>query len=80
MAIYNIGNNRPTTVNEFIATLEQLLGKPAVRNEMPIQAGDVPVTCASIERLHEATGFTPLTPLKAGLAEFCAWFRSYRRL
>jgi UDP-glucuronate 4-epimerase len=79
-AVYNIGNNRPSTVNDFIGTLEQLLGKRAIRDEMPIQPGDVPVTCASIERLHEATGFTPLTPLRAGLSEFCAWFRSYRSL
>ena len=80
LAIYNIGNNRPTTVNDFIGTLERLLGRQAIRNEMPIQPGDVPVTCASIERLHDATGFAPVTSLEAGLAAFCGWFRDYRRL
>ena len=39
--------------------------------------GDVPVTCASIERLQAATGFAPVTPLQDGLAAFCGWFRSY---
>ena len=78
-AIYNIGNNRPTTVNEFIATLERILDRKAIRNEMPIQPGDVPVTCASIERLQAATGFAPVTPLQDGLAAFCDWFRRYIR-
>ena len=78
-AIYNIGNNRPTTVDEFIATLERILDRKAIRNEMPIQPGDVPVTCASIERLQAATGFAPVTPLQDGLAAFCDWFRRYIR-
>ena len=78
--VFNIGNNRPSTVNEFIATLERLLDKTAIRNELPIQPGDVPVTCASIDRLHAATGFTPVTPLATGLGAFCEWFRSYRGL
>jgi UDP-glucuronate 4-epimerase len=80
LAIYNIGNNRPTTVNDFIATLERLLGKAAIRNELPIQPGDVPVTCASIDRLQAATGFAPVTPLGDGLAAFCDWFRNYKQL
>jgi UDP-glucuronate 4-epimerase len=80
LAIYNIGNNRPTTVNDFIATLERLLGRPAIRNELPIQPGDVPVTCASIERLQQATGFAPVTPLQDGLSAFCDWFRRYKGL
>ena len=78
-AIYNIGNNRPTTVNEFIAILERILERKAIRNEMPIQPGDVPVTCASIERLQAATGFAPVTPLQDGLAAFCDWFQRYIR-
>jgi UDP-glucuronate 4-epimerase len=78
MAVFNIGNNRPTTVNDFIATLERQLGRKAIRNEMPIQPGDVPVTCASIERLQAATGFAPVTTLEDGLAAFCGWFRNYK--
>ena len=77
IAIFNIGNNRPTTVDDFIATLERILGRKAIRNEMPIQPGDVPVTCASIERLHAATGFAPVTPLDKGLTAFCDWYRRY---
>ena len=74
-AVYNIGNNRPNSVNEFIAILERVLGRAAIRSELPIQPGDVPVTCASIERLNAVTGFTPQTSLEEGLQRFCAWFR-----
>ena len=76
-AIFNIGNNRPTTVNDFISTLEGILDRKSIRNEMPIQPGDVPVTCASIDRLQAATGFAPVTPLPEGLAAFCNWYRGY---
>ena len=74
-AVYNIGNNRPNSVNEFIAILERVLGRKAIRNELPIQPGDVPVTCASIERLNAVTGFAPQTPLEEGMRRFCGWFR-----
>ena len=77
-AVYNIGNNRPNSVNEFIAVLERVLGRKAIRKELPIQPGDVPVTCASIERLQSATGFAPVTTLEQGLATFGDWFRGYR--
>ena len=74
-AVYNIGNNRPNSVNEFIAILEEVLGRKAIRNELPIQPGDVPITCASIDRLNAVTGFRPQTSLRDGLTRFCGWFR-----
>ena len=54
----------------FIATLERLLGRRAIRDYLPMQPGDVPATYASIDRLQRATGFAPRTPLAEGLARF----------
>ncbi len=78
-ALYNIGNNQTIELNEFITTLEALLGRTAVRDLQPMQPGDVPSTYASIARLEAATGFTPRTPLASGLAHFVAWYRNYYR-
>jgi UDP-glucuronate 4-epimerase len=76
-AIYNIGNHEAVRLDAFIALLEQLLGRRALRNERPMQPGDVKATYASIERLRRATGFAPSTPLADGLARFVAWYRDY---
>ena len=78
-AIYNIGNHEAVELEVFIATLERLLGKPAIREYAPMQPGDVPATFASIDRLTLLTGFTPHTPLADGLARFVAWYREYYR-
>ncbi len=78
-AIYNIGNHQAVELDEFIATLERLLGTRAIRNDQPMQPGDVPATFASIERLQALTGFAPRTPLAEGLARFVAWYRDYYR-
>jgi len=76
-AIYNVGNHEAVRLDAFIALLEQLLGRRALRNDRPMQPGDVKATYASIERLQRATGFTPRTPLADGLARFVAWYRDY---
>jgi UDP-glucuronate 4-epimerase len=76
-AIYNIGNNTAVDLGTFIETLERLLGRRAIRNEQPMQPGDVKATYASIERLRRATGFAPRTSLAEGLARFVAWYRAY---
>ena len=78
-AIYNIGNHTAIELERFIATLERLLGRRAIRNERPMQPGDVPTTFASIERLQQATGFAPRTSLDDGLARFVEWYRAYYR-
>jgi UDP-glucuronate 4-epimerase len=75
--IYNIGNNEAVELDAFIATLERLLGRDAIRQELPMQPGDVPATYACIDRLRAATGFAPRTPLAEGLARFVAWYRGY---
>ncbi len=78
-AIYNIGNHEAVALEAFIATLEHLLGRQAIKEYAPMQPGDVPATYASIERLAAVTGFAPSTPLAEGLARFVAWYRDYYR-
>ncbi|MBE7523938.1 MAG: NAD-dependent epimerase [Burkholderiales bacterium] len=76
-AIYNIGNHEAVELETFIATLERLLDRQAIRDPQPMQSGDVPATFASIERLAALTGFAPRTPLAEGLARFVRWYRDY---
>ncbi len=76
-AIYNIGNSDAVELTTFIATLERLLGRTAIRDYQPMQPGDMPATYAAIDRLHAAVGFRPRTSLADGLARFVAWYREY---
>jgi UDP-glucuronate 4-epimerase len=79
-AIYNIGNHEAVELEAFIATLERLLGRAAIREYAPMQPGDVPATYAAIDRLAAVTGFAPHTPLADGLARFVAWYREYYKV
>jgi UDP-glucuronate 4-epimerase len=76
-AVYNIGNHEAVELETFIATLERLLDRPAIKVYGPMQPGDVPATYASIDRLADLTGFAPRTALADGLARFVAWYREY---
>ena len=76
-AVYNIGNHDAVELETFIATLERLLGRSAIKEYAPMQPGDVPATYAAIDRLAAVTGFAPHTPLAEGLARFVAWYREY---
>jgi UDP-glucuronate 4-epimerase len=76
-AVYNIGNHEAVGLETFIATLERLLGRPAVKVCAPMQPGDVPASFAAIDRLAAVIGFAPHTPLAEGLARFVAWYREY---
>lgn len=75
--LYNIGNNCPVGLIEFIETLEQILGKTAEKNFLPLQPGDVPATYADVDDLVADVGFRPQTPLKEGLAKFLDWYQTY---
>jgi len=76
-AVYNIGNHEAVELETFIATLEQLLGRTAVKVYAPMQPGDVPTTFAATHRIAAVTGYAPRTPLADGLARFVAWYREY---
>ena len=78
--IYNIGNNNPVKLLDFIATIESALGKKAHMEMLPMQPGDVMQTFAGIDRLQDAVGFRPSTPLAQGIGHFVRWYRSYYRV
>lgn len=78
--IYNIGNSNPVSVNDFIATLERITGRTALRNELPMQPGDVRATHADASALERDHGFRPSTGLEAGLQRFVDWYRSWNGL
>jgi UDP-glucuronate 4-epimerase len=72
--VYNIGNNSPVTLTEFIETLESQIGITARKNPMPMQPGDVPATYADIAKIQQAVPFSPQTPLRDGLRAFVDWY------
>ena len=75
--IYNIGNSQPVEVTEVVRLIEQAIGKPAIRELLPMQPGDVPQTYADAADLERAVGFRPKTPIEEGIQRFVDWFRSY---
>ena len=78
--IYNIGNNQPITLERFIQAIEQATGKKAIRNQLPMQPGDVPRTYADVSELMEDVNFKPATEIETGIQNFVDWFRHYRSL
>jgi len=78
--IYNIGNNSPVDVPDVVKHLEQVIGKKAIRELVPMQPGDVPATYADVDDLMRDVGFKPSTPIVEGIARFIAWYKDYHRL
>ena len=78
--VYNIGNHQPTNLMDFIAVLEQILGKTAIKNMLPMQPGDVASTYADVEALKAAVDFSPSTPIQFGIEKFVRWYRDYYRV
>ncbi len=76
----NIGNNQPVELLDFIATLENSLGKKADKRLLPLQPGDVPETYADVDDLMRDVGFRPATPIGVGIARFVEWYRSYYKV
>ncbi|MFM6192094.1 MAG: NAD-dependent epimerase [Planktothrix sp.] len=75
--VYNIGNNQPVELLHLIEVLEAALGKPAIKNFMPIQPGDVPMTYADVDALIQDVDFQPNTSIEVGVQRFVEWYRSY---
>jgi UDP-glucuronate 4-epimerase len=75
--IFNIGNSDPVKLMDFIEAIEQALEKPALKNFLPLQDGDVPATFADVSELSAWTGFKPDTPVRDGVGRFVRWYRSY---
>ncbi len=78
--VYNIGNNEPVRLLNFIETLEMCLGKTAIKKLLPLQAGDVPATFADVADLIEDIGFRPITPIDKGIKEFVRWYIGYSKI
>lgn len=78
--IYNIGNNRPEKLADFISAIEKACGIEAQKVNYPMQDGDVPVTYADTSKLNQAVGFSPDTDLQSGINRFVAWFKEYHKL
>ena len=75
--VYNIGSNRPVEQLDYIAALEQALGKSAVKVLLPLQPGDVPDTYADVDDLVAQFQYQPATPVEEGIRRFVAWYRDY---
>lgn len=75
--LYNIGNNEPTPLMDFISALEKELGMTAEKIYAPMQMGDVPETSADVSDLVRDTGFHPGTPVEVGVAKFVAWYKEF---
>jgi len=76
-AVYNIGHNSPEKLEDFVSILEKLIGRKAVRENLPMQPGDVPATYADITAIKRDYGFEPTTSLETGLRSFIGWYRQH---
>jgi UDP-glucuronate 4-epimerase len=77
--IINLGNCHPVTLTELIAQLEAATGKKALQERLPEQPGDVPMTCANIDKARRLLGYSPQTTMEQGLRKFVDWYRSQWR-
>jgi UDP-glucuronate 4-epimerase len=75
--LYNIGNNSPVQLSEFIKEIERALGRKAEKVYMDMQPGDVPATYADVDDLINDVGFKPATPLSEGIPKFIDWYKRY---
>lgn len=78
--IYNIGNETPVELMDYVACIEDALGMEADKEFLPMQPGDVPDTYADVSTLVAATGYKPKTPVKEGVANFVGWYRDYYKV
>ena len=78
--VVNIGNSEKVKLTDYIAAIEESVGKSAIRNDMGMQTGDVPATWADTTLLQELTGYRPETGYREGVAKFVAWYRDYYRV
>jgi UDP-glucuronate 4-epimerase len=75
--VYNIGNNNPVKLMDFIEAIENKLNKKIEKNFLPLQAGDVPATYADVSDLVEDLGYKPQTPVQEGIDKFVDWYLEF---
>lgn len=78
--VFNIGNHQSVDLLHFISVLENAIGKKAIVNLMPMQAGDVPNTYADIESLKQSVGYVPTTSIEVGVPRFVEWYRDFYKV
>lgn len=78
-AIYNIGNNQPIQLSEFIEAIETACGKTAEKIYMDMQPGDVPKTYADTAQLEAAVGYKPATTIQEGMVKFVEWYKAFQK-
>jgi UDP-glucuronate 4-epimerase len=75
--VFNIGNNQPIELLEYISVIEECLGKKAKLDLLPMQPGDVPSTMADVSELERTVGFRPTTSVREGVRRFVDWYRDF---
>lgn len=78
--VYNIGNNKPVSLRDFVSAIEDAIGQKAVIEYLPMQPGDVYRTYADISALQNDFGFTPQTDIRTGMKKFADWYKNYYNL
>jgi UDP-glucuronate 4-epimerase len=78
-AIYNLGGAATTSLAELVQHLERALGRPAKKNVLPDQPGDMPITFADVSLAEKELGYRCTTPLRQGVEEFCRWYVAHKR-
>lgn len=78
--IYNIGNNQPVELMHFISVIEEKIGKKAIKEFLPMQAGDVLATYADVDELEKDIGFKPKTSIEEGISKFVDWYMDYYKI
>jgi UDP-glucuronate 4-epimerase len=77
LVVYNIGNNRPVGLLDFIACVENAAGKPAIKQFQPMQPGDMVATFADIDAISRDVGYRPSTPVETGVEHLVRWYRDF---
>jgi UDP-glucuronate 4-epimerase len=77
--VVNLGGGQPVKLMRFIECIEQAMGQTALKNMMPMQAGDVPATFARTDLLEQLIGYKPQTPVEVGVKHFVEWYRDYHK-
>jgi len=79
-ALFNIGNSKPVLLLDFINALEEVIGKKAIKQMLPLQPGDVPTTWADVKPLEREVGYKPTTAVKDGVRAFVEWYKEYYKI
>lgn len=78
--VYNIGNSNPVELEHYISVIEEALGKKAIRNNLPLQPGDIPDTEADVSDLERDFDYKPNTSVEVGVKKFVSWYREYYKI